>query len=254
VPKTFTKRREPATPGSIPDRLQMFSREVRFYREIGPAVGIRVPACFHAEDNNGATLLELEDLSDWRLGADPVEAARLLAGLHQSWEGKALTAWPWLVQTEASDLVDQLFTETWAAARARPDLTPVVRALGDNLVGQVPALEQRAATAGPTTLLHGDASARNMRTSPSGEIALLDWEDLGTGPGLQDLAWFLISSVEPPRWDETIAAYGNTTRLPDVLPALAVQGLFSFSDEEESSPAAQQWIDRLTETADRIGD
>jgi hypothetical protein len=254
VPKTFTKRREPAAPGSIPDRLQMFRREVRFYRKIGPAVGVRVPACFLAEEDNGATHLELEDLSDWRPGADPADAARLLAGLHRRWEGKALTEWPWLVQADASDLVDQLFTDNWATTRTRTDLTPQLRALGDSLVGQVPAVEQRAATAGPATLLHGDASARNMRTSPTGEIALLDWEDLRTGPGLEDLAWFLVSSVDPARWDETITAYGDATHLPDVLPALAVQGLFSWSDEEESSPAAREWIARLTETVRRIGD
>jgi aminoglycoside phosphotransferase (APT) family kinase protein len=102
--------------------------------------------------------------------------------------------------------------------------------------------------------VHGDASARNMRTSPTGEIALLDWEDLRIGPGLDDLTWFLVSSVDPSQWDETLAAYGDTTNLRDTLPAMAVQGLFSFSDEAESSPAARQWIVRLTETARRIGD
>ncbi|MGC4943012.1 phosphotransferase family protein [Kribbella sp. DT2] len=254
MPKTFTKRREAAAPGSIPDRLQTFTREVRFYREIGPAVGVRVPACFHAEEVDGATHLELEDLSDWQLGADPADAARLLAALHQRWEGKALTEWPWLAQAEASDLVDQLFRDAWATTRTRADLTAQVRTLGDDLVGQVPALEQRATAAGPPTLVHGDASARNMRTSPTGEIALLDWEDLRIGSGLDDLAWFLVSSVEPPRWAETITAYGGTADLRDTLPAMAVQGLFSFSDEPESSPAAQRWIARLTETARRIAD
>ncbi len=32
----FVKRREVARPGSIPDVLQMFPREVRFYRELTP--------------------------------------------------------------------------------------------------------------------------------------------------------------------------------------------------------------------------
>lgn len=59
----FTKSREPARPGSIPDRLQMFTREVRFYTEIAPAVGVRVPAVFRAEARDGGTVLELDDLS-----------------------------------------------------------------------------------------------------------------------------------------------------------------------------------------------
>ena len=46
--RTFTKRREAARPGSIPDVLQMFSREVRFYRELASEVTVRVPACYLA--------------------------------------------------------------------------------------------------------------------------------------------------------------------------------------------------------------
>ena len=92
----FTKSREPARPGSIPDRLQMFTREVRFYTEIAPAVGVRVPAVFRAEARDGATVLELEDLSSWREGADPVAAARALASLHGRWVDRAEDTWSWL--------------------------------------------------------------------------------------------------------------------------------------------------------------
>jgi hypothetical protein len=250
--ENFTKRREPAAPGSIPDRLQMFAREVRFYREIGPAVGVRVPACYRAEENNGSTLLELEDLSSWRLGADPADAARMLATLHQRWEGKASTEWPWLSQTDVADLVEDLYSGLWGSIRDRADLTPQVRNLGADLVGEVQAAEHRAGASGPHTLIHGDASARNMRTSPTGEIALLDWEDLGVGPGIGDLAWFLLSSVDPDDWDRALDAYGNGSGLGEVLPAVVVQGLLSLSDEKEGSPAAIQWIARLEEAAQRV--
>ncbi len=63
---TFIKRREPAPPGSIPDRLQMFARELTFYSEIAPAVGVTVPTMLRAEDRGGSTVLELEDLSHWQ--------------------------------------------------------------------------------------------------------------------------------------------------------------------------------------------
>ena len=49
----------------------MFESEVRFYREIAPVVGVRVPACYQAEENEDGTLLVLEDLSDWTPGAEP---------------------------------------------------------------------------------------------------------------------------------------------------------------------------------------
>jgi hypothetical protein len=39
--RTFVKRRDVAAPGSIPDVLDMFRSEVRFYREVAPVIGVR---------------------------------------------------------------------------------------------------------------------------------------------------------------------------------------------------------------------
>jgi hypothetical protein len=116
---TFTKRREAAEPGSIPDVLQMFTREVRFYREVAPYVGLRTPACYLAEEQDGATHLELEDLSSRRLGAEPDVAARTLRDLHARWEGSAVERWPWLPRPDVSHLVEALYDDAWASARRR---------------------------------------------------------------------------------------------------------------------------------------
>jgi thiamine kinase-like enzyme len=246
------KRREPATPGSIPDRLQMFSREVRFYRELACSVGLRVPDCHRAEvRDDGSTLLELEDLSGWRTGADPAVAARLLRELHDRWEAKAVERWPWLPREDVSDLVENLFDVEWPRVRARRDLSSQVRALGDRLCGHVREADRAASAAGPWTLVHGDASSDNMRTSESGEVALLDWEDYGAGPGVEDLAWFLVSSVDAQDWDRAIAAYGPADGLRASLPSAAVQALFRLGDEREDSPNASVWIARLEEAARR---
>lgn len=59
--RTFEKRRVPAKAGSIPEALDMFRAEVRFYREIAPVVGVRVPVCITAEDTSEGTRLLLED-------------------------------------------------------------------------------------------------------------------------------------------------------------------------------------------------
>lgn len=250
---TFTKRRAAAPPGSIPDALQMFPREVRFYREVAPELGIRVPACHLAEEQDGATRLELEDLSSWREGADPAAAAVLLRRLHDRWEGRAVERWPWLPRTDVADLVERRYDETWPELRSRADLSSVVRALGDALVGRVRDVERMADAAGPHTLVHGDASARNLRTAPDGEVALLDWEDFGTGPGIADLAWHLVSSVPPAAWDATISAYGGGSRLGDVLPAACVQELLSLAGEDVATEEAGASIDRLGEAARRLG-
>jgi hypothetical protein len=242
----FVKRRAVPVPGSIPEALDMFRSEVRFYREIAPAVGLRVPGCYRAEISADGTLLVLEDLSSWQPGADPVAAAQVLAAMHARWAGQALTRWPWLRQVGAAvDLVEELYDQTWPQLAARRDLTPAVRDLASRLVGAVAASERATEGAGQLTLTHGDASLANMRTSPAAEIVLLDWEDVSASPGIVDLAWLLVTSVAPDGWPDVIASYGTSAGLTTVLPAVAVQGLLSLSDTPDGSAAAAEWIARL---------
>jgi Phosphotransferase enzyme family len=250
----FVKRRQRPAPGTIPDVLQSFHAEVRFYREIAPVVGVRVPSCLRAEEQDGATTLVLENLSGWQPGADPVHAAQALAGLHQRWQGVATERWPWLRTPTAtgSDLVGMHFDAAVPAVTSRPECTSAVRALGDRLHGRIPECVRVAAMAGPATLVHGDASTRNMRTSPTGEIALLDWEDFGAAPGVSDLAWLLVSSIHPAQWDETISAYGGAAGLDKALPAAASHAFLSFGDSPPHSEEAIDWVRRIEEAARRM--
>jgi hypothetical protein len=240
----YVKRREPAAPGSIPAALKMFENEVRFYQEVAPVVGVRVPECYQAESGPDGTRLELEDLSGWSPGAEPEAAARTLRELHDRWRGRAHNEWAWLRQPGAGDaLVAELYDRTWPALAKRSDLSPPVRAFGERMVGRVLDAEAEVAWAGEPTLVHGDASAPNMRTGPDGVVALLDWEDVSAASGALDLAWFLVSSVEPARWPEALAAYGDLTGLRAVLPSVAVQGYLSLSDLPDGSGA--EWNARL---------
>lgn len=249
----YVKRRSTPVPGSIAEALDIFRSEVRFYREIAPVVGVRVPACFEAEETGEGTVLVLEDLAAWAPGADPVAAAATVADLHQRWTGEAPARWPWLRPIgAAADLVAGLYDRVWPTVAMRADLSSAVRLLGERLVGAVTASDSAIAGAGPLTLVHGDAALRNMRTGPASEVALLDWEDVSAAPGVLDLAWLLVSSVEPSRWDEVIAAYGPASHLGDVLPAVAVQGLLSMSDYTEGSPEALAWDRRLRAASDRL--
>src|ERR1700752_906590 len=162
------KRRNPPAAGSIPDVLDMFRCEVRFYQEISPVIGGRVPACYRAETTDDGTLLELEDLASWQPGADPASAAEVLARLHERWPSEALSRWPWLRQPgAAADLVQTLYDQTWPLIAGRTELGSRARDLGERLVGKVAAAESTASVAGPLALTHGDASAQNMRTSPA---------------------------------------------------------------------------------------
>jgi hypothetical protein len=247
------KRRNRPAAGSIAEALDIFRAEMRFYREIAPVVGVRVPECYRAEETDVGTVLVLEDLSGWQPGADPLDAARALADMHRRWAGEANVRWPWLRPVgAAADLVEQLYAGVWPELAARGDLTPSVRMLGEHLVGRVARTERMIASAGPLTLAHGDASTPNMRTGPGGQVALLDWEDVSAAPGVLDLAWLLVSSVEPARWNETIAAYGPAGAMPQVLPAVAVQGLLSLSGTSPGSAEAIARIRRLDAAGSRI--
>jgi hypothetical protein len=245
------KRRAPAAPGSIPAVLQMFESEVRFYREIAPVIGVRVPECYQAEADADGTLLVLEDLSDWTPGAEPAAGARALRELHERWRGRAHTEWPWLRAPGAGDeLVAELYDRTWPALARRSDLSAPVRAYGEHLVGRVLQAEADVARAGKLTLAHGDASAQNMRTGPDGQVALLDWEDVSAAPGVLDLAWFLVSSVEPARWPEALTAYGEVDGLDVVLPSVMVQGYLSMSDLPDGE--GSEWNARLEAAVVRL--
>lgn len=244
--RVHVKRRGRPAQGSISAALDSFRAEARFYREIAPVIGVRVPACYRAEDTGEGTVLVLEDLSGWQPGADPLAAASVLSRMHRRWAGQAQVRWPWLRPVGAAvDLVEDLFARVWPELAARGDLTPPVGALGARLVGRVAESERAISRAGPLTLVHGDASLLNMRTGPGGEVALLDWEDVSAAPGVLDLAWLLVSSVQPGRWDEVVASYGLAADLARVLPAVAVQGLLSLSDTSAGSAEATAWIRRL---------
>jgi hypothetical protein len=242
----YVKRRGLPSPGSIPEALDIFRSEVRFYQEIAPEVGVRVPACFRAEVFDDGSLLVLEDLSSWQPGADPAAAAQVLAEMHARFSGRAEVRWPWLRPVGAAvDLVETLYEQTWPALAARRDVTPAVLGLARRLVGNVAASERAISQAGPLTLAHGDASLANMRTSAAAELALLDWEDVSAAPGIADLAWLLVSSVDPARWPEVIEAYGTPSGLAAVLPAVAVQGLLELSDTHDESADGSAWLARL---------
>lgn len=243
-----------ATPGSIPAALDMFRSEVRFYREVAPHLDVRVPACFESHDDPVAgTRLVLEDLGEWRQGADPRAHARVLRSLHDAWTDVAIDRWPWLRRPgTAAELIGAAYDRTWPSINARRDLTEPVRELARSMVGTVAQLEVDEGGAGPWTLVHGDASWRNVFTSPDGEIALVDWEDVRAAPGVTDLAWLLISSVEPDEWTSVVDAYGDAPGLNVVLRTNAAQGLFMLSDLPDGSPEAAACVRRLEAAARRL--
>ncbi len=129
----------------------MFRSEIRFYRQIAPVIGVRVPACYRAEDNADGTLLVLEDLSAWAPGAEPVDHAGLLARMHERWRGET-GRWPWLRPVgAAAELVAALYDEVWPTIAAHPVLTERVREVGARLVGHAADAESMVGAAAGLT-------------------------------------------------------------------------------------------------------
>jgi hypothetical protein len=249
---SFKKRRDAPPVGSIAGVLDVFRSEVRFYREIAPVVGLRVPECFDAEMTGVGTRLVLEDLSSWSMGGDPAAVAGVLATLHSRWENRAAMRWPWLrTGSPAADLISDLFDRIWPTLSGRGDVSRAARELGDRMFGHVAEAERAAADVLPFTLCHGDASLRNAFTAADGEVALVDWEDVRNAAGVTDLAWLLVSSVEPIRWVEVIDAYGPAPELTVALPAAVAQGLLSLSDCRSDDGATLGWVQRLDAAAQR---
>ena len=159
--RSYVKRRGRPVPGSIPEALDIFRSEVRFYREIAPVIGVRVPACYRSEDTSDGTILVLEDLSSWQPGADPLAAARLLSGMHRSWAGQALLRWPWLRPVGvAAGLVADLFRQTWSVLADRGDLpADVLPALAvQGLLSMADTEPESAAATGWTSRLAAAAA------------------------------------------------------------------------------------------------
>jgi hypothetical protein len=236
----------------------MFRSEVRFYREIAPAlVGVvRVPACEVAEVlDDGSTRIVLEDVSGFRSGAEPVAVARALRRLHDEFADSDVVArWPWLRRVGAgAALIGAAYDEVWSTSlSARADLPQAVLALGASLVGRVAEAEWAEGSAGRLTLCHGDPSIRNVFTAADGAVVFADWEDVRCASGIVDLAWLLVSSVEPASWPAVIDAYDAAVAdLVTVLPSVSAQGLFALASAATSDTGG--WVERLSAAAEMLG-
>ncbi|CQD18200.1 aminoglycoside phosphotransferase [Mycobacterium lentiflavum] len=186
--------------------LGVYESEVRFYQEIAPTVGIRVPAVRWAdiESTTGRFTLLLEDLSevgmpgDMIAGGSPDQAARALDALVDlqapRWSDPALRELDWL----ANPTRRQNFF-----AGVEPALPLFLERFADRLDAEdiefvrqvVPYAQAWAAqmTAGPTVVLHGDYRMDNILFphDPTAKVAVFDWQAASLGPPLVDASVYL---------------------------------------------------------------
>lgn len=222
----ITLRREKAGPLAVVVKLSprdpamrtamrtLNGRESQFYARFSDASGLPVPQCHYAafDRETGASILVLEDLTAARAVPfaagcgydDALRVVSALAAIHaRLWNSPALQ------RLDGSAILQELpFQSLWTEYPARlhallPDvvLPTEFLHLGDEVARRQDDIFARLMDLPPLTCLHRDLQIDNVMFAPTGaeEVAvLLDWQLCGTGRGACDLAYFLISSLEPP--------------------------------------------------------
>lgn len=195
-----------------PDMRMRFAksngREVTFYQTL--AGGLPVPHCYYGnfDADTGASVLVLEDLGAARavpyldgLWQEDVDAVlSTFAEIHASW-------WqaPALANLSGADTLSEFsLPDAWALypealAKLLPDVKLPERfmALGEAAARNVNEVYQQLQETGPLTALHRDPQLDNILFDADNRAILLDWQLLGKGRGVWDVAYFLISSVPP---------------------------------------------------------
>jgi hypothetical protein len=193
--------------------LGLGAAEVDFYRSLGGALPVKAPRVFCARRarRGGRFVLLLEDLaaSGCRFCSigNPISLTEAravvtaLGRLHAAfWESPRFTGdLAWL---RSAGNNPQRRLEWWISERSHGpalaklgDVVPAeVRANAHRIHAQRPALEAHWARA-PRTLIHGDPHAGNLYFDGD-EAGFFDWQVVQVGPGLRDVSYFLVNSVD----------------------------------------------------------
>jgi thiamine kinase-like enzyme len=215
VPETLFLKITPAGLGTrlFTTLFDLGATEVDFYRCLGDSLPVKVPRvhCARRARRGGRFVLLLEDLeaSGCRLAshetpvslAEARSVATALARLHAAfWQSPRFSSDLAWLRTAGGGRHKAL--EWWIAARSH---APALAKFGDVVSAAVrdhahrihahrAQLEAHWA-AGPQTLLHGDPHAGNLYFDGE-EAGFFDWQVAQVGPGLRDLGYFLVNSVE----------------------------------------------------------
>jgi len=206
------------TPTSLGTRLftsllDLGASEVDFYRAFGGALPVKTPRVFCARraGRAGRFVLLLEDLAAsgcrFTTSADPISLAEAravvttLGRLHAAfWESPRFAGdLAWLRSAENNP---RRRLEWWISARSNGpalakfgDLVPEeIRKNAHRIHAHRQLLEAHWARA-PRTLIHGDSHAGNLYFDGD-EAGFFDWQVVQVGPGLRDVSYFLVNSID----------------------------------------------------------
>ncbi|QCI92808.1 phosphotransferase [Novosphingobium sp. EMRT-2] len=206
--------------------LQLYTKEVTFYREVAGLLDARVPRTFAAEvDENGQEFVLLfEDLAPERGGNqllgcsidDARAAIRQAAAIHApSRNHPAILGQPcFQPQPALTGQMAALYPQAHAVFRERYDgqLAPELMRICDELNDLIGGWFGRVLP--DPGLVHGDFRLDNMLFGVGNgaePIAIVDWQTTGIGCGLTDVGYFMGcgigSALRRPHEDELLDLY-----------------------------------------------
>lgn len=192
-----------------------YVREGRFYADLAADLPVRTPLAYAAAVDlaGGTSMLLLEHIGGWPggcqiAGATQDEARRAMdaaAALHAAAWDRALPADAWLERVDEGALAQlgAAYRASWPGFvdRFAALLPPGALELGLRAQDAFEELMHAATVEAPLTVCHGDYRLDNLLFSPDpaepwpGRAALLDWQLMHRGPGVEDVALFLSQSL-----------------------------------------------------------
>ena len=186
--------------------LRSYEKEVRFYQELAPSLGVLTPTVYVAdiEPVTASFVLLLEDLApaeqgDQLAGCTPEVAASAITGmvpLHASrWRDPSLLSIEWLAGDPETNraFMAMLLPTLWDGFRERygdilePQVTEAGDALFADLGTYLTVLDDH-----PLTVVHGDYRLDNLLFDPSGGLrGIVDWQTVTVGGAMQDVSYFI---------------------------------------------------------------
>ncbi len=168
-------------------KLKSYNVETTWYKTYSNTSMARLPKCFAIENYHDETLIVLEDLDK---AGFPLRKQEVL------WEDID-TCLKWLAQFHASYLGkvpnDLWNVGTYWHLETRPQELEVLQ---DNpLKNAAVAIDKKLNTCNFKTFVHGDAKLANFCFSKNGQVAGVDFQYVGGGCGMKDVAYFIGSCL-----------------------------------------------------------
>lgn len=168
------------------NKMQVYVRELRFYRELAEQCPIRVPKCYYTvmDEENEKFLLMLEDAGNWTPG-DQVNgltynqtksAVTEISKLHGYWwDSKELVNLDWMPEENRNSI--HAFNDNWAefSSEHRAVLRKHDISAGEVIAKNGQKIHDLTMIS-PRTMVHYDFRADNMMFNDKDEILIVDWQ------------------------------------------------------------------------------